>query len=71
MIVTGGTDCIYNEYGQTIVRIELDEHDLYEAAREYNKKSCGTPPNRTGDDDMDEYLCPECGGFLAPLDNYG
>ena len=70
MVVTGGADCIYNEYGQTIVRIELDEYDLRESVYEYNKKSQGIPPNRTGDDDMDEYLCPRCGGGLAQLDNY-
>ena len=70
MIVTGGADCIYNEYGQTIVRIELDDYDLYEATQEYNKRSCGAPPNRTGDEDYDMYLCPECGNELVRLDNY-
>lgn len=68
MIVTGGEECIYEEWGQTIVRIELDEYDLFEAAREYNETDEGLAPNRTGDDDMDEFLCPNCGGSLLHMD---
>lgn len=69
MIVTGGSECIYNEYGQIIVRIKLDEYDLYEAAQEYNETAKGIPPNRTGDDDWDYFLCPSCGKFVMGLDD--
>lgn len=42
------------------------EKDLEFIANYYNVKE-GKVPNRTGDDEMDEFICPRCGhtiGFL-------
>lgn len=53
-----------------IRKVDITSAEVSLLVREYNKQATGLVPNRTGDDDMDEYICPNCCHYLSSLDYY-